>query len=575
MMLSPVVLALLGMLLGPVHAFRMIQGLRQPPPKIRASIELRAKATAPRAVVPQHIPLEIVYEDPDMLVINKPPGMTVQLAQGAVENAVVYYLNATSVAQWQTAQWPWNSDVSFEGIVHRLDKGTSGLLVVGKHRAAARALAAAFRERRVNKTYLAIGVGLPNRRSSQRLAAIAAVNSQSSRSSTVTRTENGAAPGQSLLTRAIKSCGRDAERALALVEQACATGERPDAQAYSAAISVCVRALGSEVDEGATAAHGARAMGPRRDRLTTRRASIRDGDAVGLRARVIALSLLDSMRDRDVTPSVGCFQAAIGLCAREPPLWQRAVELIDQMEACGVRPTTNCVSTAISACGRAGRLDAALRLLPPSDALAEDGACLRAAIRAAERSSDADTARALAKRLELAGPGGGCSGGPGRGGWPAGGVAVGEAMVVDEPIGRLGKYTMGIMAIADGGRTALSEVTPLAFDGTCSLNRVKILTGRTHQIRVHMASVLGCPMAGDRDYGSGWQRDATRRRGATSRGTPLGAPRAPVQRVMLHAAELALPHPTTGAVLRLACPPPADFLTLAGAMAGSVQSAEP
>eukprot|EP00966_Prymnesium_polylepis_P067209 1560291-Prymnesium_polylepis.1 len=240
----------------------------------------------------------------------------------------------------------------------------------------------------------------------------------------------------------------------------------------------------------------------------------------------------------------------MGLCAREPPLWQHAVELIDRMDACGVQPTPNCVSTAISACGRAGMLDAALRLLPPSDAAsaAEGGVCLRAAIRAAERCSDADTAQALASRLELADrecPVDSITSNE------FGGVAVGDAMAVDEPIGKLGKYTMGIMSIADGGSQAHSEITPLAFDGTYSLSRVEILTGRTHQIRVHMASVLGCPLAGDRDYGSGWQRDATRRRGATSSGTPLGSSRAPVQRVMLHAAELSLPHPTTGDVLRL------------------------
>jgi hypothetical protein len=83
-----------------------------------------------------------------------------------------------------------------------------------------------------------------------------------------------------------------------------------------------------------------------------------------------------------------------------------------------------------------------------------------------------------------------------------------------------------------------------------------------------MASVLGCPLAGDRAYGSVWQRQATIRRGATSLGTRLGASRPPVPRVMLHAAALELPHPITGALLRLSCPPPHDFLALAGAVLG-------
>ena len=544
-----------------LHAFHNPVHLRH---RRGGCVELRAKPQAARPVEPQNIPLDIVHEDADMLVISKPPGMTVQLAQGAVENAVAFHLSATSGAQWGTPEWPWNSDTSFEGIVHRLDKGTSGLLVIGKHPTAARALQATFRERKVSKTYLAIGAGMPARRSNSSLEALAAANGKASRSSTATHggapSTESEEPRQKLLARAIKACGQDGEQAVAILDQAFVAGEQPSAPCYSAALSVCMRGASRETQEDADT----RRLAPRSQRLSDRRASLRDDAAVGERER--ALSVLDSMHDRRITPNLACFQTAVGLCAREPPLWRSAVELIDRMAACGVGPTGSCVSAAISACGRAGQLDAALRLLDTVlvDTAPEDGACLRAAIRAAERCDDADTARLLSGRLELQ-----ASGGPAGGrGSPAGGGGVGETMLVDVPIGKLGKYEMGIMSVASGGREARSLVQPLAFDGMDSLNRIVIETGRTHQIRVHMASVLGCPLAGDRDYGSGWQREATSRRGATSLGTPLGASRPPVQRVMLHAAELELPHPTTGAVLRLTCPPPQDFLARAGAILG-------
>ena len=129
---------------------------------------------------------------------------------------------------------------------------------------------------------------------------------------------------------------------------------------------------------------------------------------------------------------------------------------------------------------------------------------------------------------------------------------------------------MGVVAVADGGREARSVVTPLGYDGTYSLNRVAIETGRMHQIRVHMGSVLGCPLAGDRAYGS---RHDHGHKSATAAGTRLGTARAPVRRPMLHAAELIVPHPTTGALLTLRCPPPPDFVALAGGTLASARAA--
>ena len=562
------------------HAFHAIQ------PRLHCShaFFFRRATLVARAVVPQDIPLDIVYEDADILAINKPSGATVQLAQNAVESAVVFHLNSSS-CQWGTKSWPWKDAQSFEGIVHRLDKGTSGLLVIGKHPTAARALQAAFRERHVHKTYLAIGVGMPSRRSAVKLKAMAAANGKSSKSSTVTHVTSveteSVEPRHALLAKAIKGCGRDIDQARALLNDAFAAGEQPSVLCYSTALSVCMKAsVKASVKTSVKTSvkdisHEALRGTPRSQRRSSRRAPI--SDAQGVAARKAAISVLDSMRVRDVKPDVLCFQRVLGLCSREPALWDEAVALINHMESAGLKPTAHCISSAISACGRAGELSAALALLEiesevdVKEGMADDGSRLRAAIRAAERCGAMATTRVLAARLELVME-------PARGGEArtastdpaARGVALplGEALVVNSPIGKLCKYTMGLMAVVDGGREARSVVTPIAFDGARSVNRVVIETGRTHQIRVHMASVLGCPLAGDSDYGQ------TSRRATTPLGTRLGPRSPPVTRPMLHAAELVVPHPiTTDAVLRLRCAPPADFMALATAIFdGSAQT---
>ena len=58
--------------------------------------------------------------------------------------------------------------------------------------------------------------------------------------------------------------------------------------------------------------------------------------------REAALSLFESMSSRGVTPSAECFQTAIGLCAREPPLWRRAVEYVGVMEGISGGATAHC-----------------------------------------------------------------------------------------------------------------------------------------------------------------------------------------------------------------------------------------
>lgn len=106
---------------------------------------------------PENIPLEIIYEDDDLIVINKPAGMTVHPAPGAhngtLVNALLYHCrdNLSGIG-----------GVKRPGIVHRIDKETSGLLVVAKNDLAHQGLSAQFFEHSVERTYYALVYSLPN-----------------------------------------------------------------------------------------------------------------------------------------------------------------------------------------------------------------------------------------------------------------------------------------------------------------------------------------------------------------------------------------------------------------------------
>jgi 23S rRNA pseudouridine1911/1915/1917 synthase len=107
------------------------------------------------AVDPEPIPLDVLYEDADLLVINKPAGMVVHPAagnwHGTLVNAVLYHCPDLEGI----------GGVHRPGIVHRLDKDTSGVILVAKNDAAHRALQAQFKARTVHKTYLALVYGWP------------------------------------------------------------------------------------------------------------------------------------------------------------------------------------------------------------------------------------------------------------------------------------------------------------------------------------------------------------------------------------------------------------------------------
>jgi len=104
----------------------------------------------------QDIPLDVVYEDDELLVVNKPTGLVIHPAagnpSGTLVNALLHHCTDLSGI----------GGVERPGIVHRLDKETTGLLVVAKSDRAHLALSLAFRQRTVHKTYLAVCFGVPD-----------------------------------------------------------------------------------------------------------------------------------------------------------------------------------------------------------------------------------------------------------------------------------------------------------------------------------------------------------------------------------------------------------------------------
>ncbi|MFQ5599894.1 MAG: pseudouridine synthase, partial [Candidatus Krumholzibacteriia bacterium] len=113
-------------------------------------IRVRIPAPEPFDLQPEDIPLSIVYEDDELLVIDKAAGMVVHPAAGSRSGTLVHAL------LHHRPQLASGSDAARPGIVHRLDKHTSGLLVVARNEHSHVKLSEALRQRRVGRTYLAL-----------------------------------------------------------------------------------------------------------------------------------------------------------------------------------------------------------------------------------------------------------------------------------------------------------------------------------------------------------------------------------------------------------------------------------
>ncbi|MEO1329391.1 MAG: RluA family pseudouridine synthase [Pseudomonadota bacterium] len=122
-----------------------------------AVAEVDAPPPAPIAPIAEAIPLAVVYEDADLIVVDKPPGMAAHPAPGSetgtLVNALLHHCGATLSGVGGAIR---------PGIVHRIDKETSGLLVVAKSDAAHQGLAAQFAAHSVERSYLALSWGAPD-----------------------------------------------------------------------------------------------------------------------------------------------------------------------------------------------------------------------------------------------------------------------------------------------------------------------------------------------------------------------------------------------------------------------------
>jgi 23S rRNA pseudouridine1911/1915/1917 synthase len=120
-----------------------------------AVVEVRIPPPVPSGLVGEDIPLDIVFENDDLLVVNKPAGMVVHPAAGHATGTLVHAVLGYD---------PEIEGIGGEerpGVVHRLDKETSGLIVLAKNERAHRWLQDQFRLRKVEKTYLALVDGAP------------------------------------------------------------------------------------------------------------------------------------------------------------------------------------------------------------------------------------------------------------------------------------------------------------------------------------------------------------------------------------------------------------------------------
>jgi len=136
-------------------ALRVQDAVKKPGYKVRGGEIIAGQIPSPEAIAlqPEPIPLRILYEDEHLIVLNKQPGLVVHPApgnySGTLVNGLLYHC-------------PNLEGIGLErrpGIVHRLDKGTSGTLVVAKNQVALNRLAEQFKARRIAKTYLALVYG--------------------------------------------------------------------------------------------------------------------------------------------------------------------------------------------------------------------------------------------------------------------------------------------------------------------------------------------------------------------------------------------------------------------------------
>src|SRR6266513_5496869 len=156
-------------LMGEGHILVNGRNVKPPhPPRAGERVEVRWPQPRAAAARAEEMPLEILYEDKALLVLNKPPGLVVHPAAGHEEHTLV-----NALLHHCAGQLSGIGGVARPGIVHRLDRDTSGCLVVAKNDATHLALSAQFAGREVRKIYHAIVCGEMPRDRGEIRAAIA------------------------------------------------------------------------------------------------------------------------------------------------------------------------------------------------------------------------------------------------------------------------------------------------------------------------------------------------------------------------------------------------------------------
>ena len=121
-------------------------------------VEIEIEIKPEIEMIPENIPLNIIFEDSELIVLNKPAGMLVHptkgVRRGTLLNALLYYLNADEKGIVKSGK------LIRAGLVHRLDKQTSGLMVIAKNPRSHRILCSHFQRRLVEKKYLAVVEGV-------------------------------------------------------------------------------------------------------------------------------------------------------------------------------------------------------------------------------------------------------------------------------------------------------------------------------------------------------------------------------------------------------------------------------
>lgn len=123
-------------------------------------LEYSFPESKPADLQPRAIPLDVLFEDEDLIALNKPPGMVVHPGAGTGGDTLVHALLAHCAGQLSGI-----GGVERPGIVHRLDRETSGVILAAKTDRAHRRIARAFADRETEKEYLALVAGVPERTS--------------------------------------------------------------------------------------------------------------------------------------------------------------------------------------------------------------------------------------------------------------------------------------------------------------------------------------------------------------------------------------------------------------------------